>query len=102
MKSHSLIRCHPIKALSVIRNFQATKLVAFYDMLDVSSLSFARRSVVWRGVLALMLVHVRAGLDISFLAERMVPSFQAAVRYCVTLVHKNTHRVNFFACKIIF
>ncbi|XP_052807477.1 protein MMS22-like [Mya arenaria] len=58
----------------------ASKLVDFYDMLDISSVSFARRSVVWRGVLALMLVHVNERLDIGFLVDRMVPSFEAAVK----------------------
>lgn len=61
-------------------NFQTAKLVDIYNMLEFSKLSFARRSVVWRGAHSVMLLYVHRDLDISFLAEKMALTFNSAVR----------------------
>ncbi|XP_052242891.1 protein MMS22-like isoform X2 [Dreissena polymorpha] len=71
----------------------ASKLVDFYDMLDISSLTFARRSVVWKGVLALTLVYVNKGLDVTFLAEKMAVSFEAAVSQFVEASFDTRHHL---------
>ncbi|XP_053397350.1 protein MMS22-like isoform X2 [Mercenaria mercenaria] len=57
----------------------ASKLCDFYDMLDVQSITFAKRSVVWRGAFTLMLVYVERNMDVGFLADRMMAAFDNAV-----------------------
>ncbi|XP_060567451.1 protein MMS22-like isoform X4 [Ruditapes philippinarum] len=57
----------------------ASKLCDFYDMLDINSITFARRSVVWRGAFTLMLVYVDKQIDIGFLADRLVAAFTNVV-----------------------
>lgn len=74
-------------------NFQTTKLVDIYNMLEFRRLSFARRSVVWRGALSVMLLYVHRDLDISFLAEKMALTLNTAVRcenrmYTPNLLHR--------------
>ena len=60
---------------------QASKLCDFYDMLDINSITFAKRSVVWRGAFTLMLVYVDRNIDISFLADRLAAAFTSVVRW---------------------
>ncbi|KAL5010539.1 hypothetical protein ScPMuIL_012844 [Solemya velum] len=58
----------------------SSKICDFYDMLDLSCLATGKRSVIWKGAFALMMVHVEKSLDIGFLAEKMARSFLVVCR----------------------
>ena len=61
--------------------FQGSKLCDFYDMLDVTRISFSKRSVVWCGAFTLMLIYAEKQLDVGFLADKMASALDSAVRY---------------------
>ncbi|XP_041352172.1 protein MMS22-like [Gigantopelta aegis] len=72
-------------ALTVELEDVANKLCSFYDMVEFSDTNIQKRSVVWLGGLALAQIYVERGMDMAFIADKLVTSFNSVCKEFVEL-----------------
>ncbi|KAK3583329.1 hypothetical protein CHS0354_038939 [Potamilus streckersoni] len=70
-----------------------SKLCSLYDMLDQSTLSFGKRSIVWMGTFSLMFIYLEKDTDFRQLIEKMVEAFSTTCSDFSSAGVENRHKL---------